>query len=50
MADNPNKAHFVLEGASLEAIQAFATAPENAPGLKEADVKFETMVMIPLPE
>lgn len=48
--DNPNKVHFVLEVPSLEALQAFATAPENAPVLKEAGVKPETMVMIPLPE
>jgi len=34
----------------LQAIQAFAIPPENAPVLKEVDVKFKIMVMSLLAE
>ena len=49
-AENPNKIHCVTKITSMEVIKTYMTRPENQEDMKNAGLKVEGLVMIPLHE
>ena len=47
-AENLNKMHCIMEIPSMEVIKEFMMRPENQEAMKNAGVKMEGRVMIPL--
>ena len=47
-AENSNKMHCIMEIPSMEVIKEFMMRPENQEAMKNAGVKMEGRVMIPL--
>ena len=47
-AEDSNKMHCIMEIPSMEVIKEFMTRPENQGAIKNAGVKMEGRVMIPL--
>ena len=47
-ADNSNKMHCIMEIPSMEVIKEFMMRPENQEAMKNAGVKMEGRIMIPL--
>ena len=47
-AENSNKIHCIMEIPSMDVVKEFMTRPENQEAMKNAGVKMEGRVMIPL--
>ena len=47
-AENSNKMHCIMEIPSMDVVKEFMTRPENQEAMKNAGVKMEGRVMIPL--